>query len=91
MSAPSTPTDQQLVARLREGDAVAYTQLFDRFQPLLYVYARKIIKDKDEAADVVQEVFLHLWDKRESIEIDNNVLSYLYSAVRYKFFNLLDK
>jgi RNA polymerase sigma-70 factor (ECF subfamily) len=91
MASQTTPTDQQLVAQLREGNATAYTQLFDRFQPLLYVYARKIIKDKDEAADVVQEVFLYLWDKRNNIEFDGPILSYLYSAVRYKFFNLLDK
>ncbi|QKJ32859.1 RNA polymerase sigma-70 factor [Mucilaginibacter mali] len=91
MAIPTTPTDQQLVAQLREGNAAAYTQLFDRFQPTLYVYARKITKDKDEAADIVQEVFLYLWDKRDSIEFDHNILAYLYSAVRYKFFNLLDK
>jgi len=91
MAAPTTLNDQQLVAQLREGNATAYTQLFDRFQPLLYVYARKIIKDKDEASDVVQEVFLYLWDKRESVELEGSVLAYLYSAVRYKFFNLLDK
>ncbi len=91
MSANSVLSDQQLITRLREGDVTAYTELFDRFQPLLYVYARKIVKDKDEAADIVQEIFLYLWDKRNSIEFDGPVLSYLYSAVRYKFFNLLDK
>lgn len=91
MSVISSLSDQQLITRIRDGNAAAYTQLFDRFQPLLYVYARKVIKDRDEAADVVQEVFLHLWDKRESIEIEGAVQSYLFSAVRYKFFNLLDK
>jgi RNA polymerase sigma-70 factor (family 1) len=91
MKVSTTLSDQQLIALLREGNAAAYTQLFDRLQPLLYVYARKIIKDKDEAADIVQEVFLYLWDKRESVVLEGTVLAYLYSAVRYKFFNLLDK
>jgi RNA polymerase sigma-70 factor (ECF subfamily) len=91
MSVNSSHSDQELIARLREGNAAAYTELFQRFQPLLYVYARKIVKDKDEASDIIQEVFLYLWDKRNSIEFDGPLLSYLYSAVRYKFFNLLDR
>jgi len=83
--------DQELVTLLRDGDVTAYTELFDRYQPLLFVYARKITCDRDVAADIVQEVFIYLWDKRETIQFDGSVLSYLYSAVRYKFFNLLDK
>lgn len=84
-------TDQELVALLKEGNANAYTQLFDRYQPLLFVYACRITKDDDEAADIVQEVFLYLWDKKETIDLTGSILSYLYSAVRFKFFNLLDK
>ena len=91
MSANSVISDQQLITQLREGNVTAYTELFDRFQPLLYVYARKIVKDKDEAADIVQEIFLYVWDKRSSLEFEGPILSYLYTAVRYKFFNLLDK
>lgn len=91
MPANSSLSDQELIARLREGDAAAYTELFRRFQPLLYVYARKIVKERDEASDIVQEVFLYLWDKRDSIVFDGPLLAYLYSAVRYKFFNLLDR
>jgi RNA polymerase sigma-70 factor (ECF subfamily) len=84
-------SDQQLVSLLKEGSAAAYTELFDRYQPLLYIYSCKIVKDEDEAADLVQEVFLYVWDKKDSIEFNSSVLAYLYSAVRYKFFNLLDK
>lgn len=89
--ASNTLIDQELVSLLKEGDANAYTQLFDRYQPLLYIYACKITKDEDEAADLVQEVFLYLWDKKNSIDLSGSILSYLYSAVRFKFYNLLDK
>lgn len=91
MPAPSSLSDQELVVQLRRGSVAAYTEIFERFQPLLYIYARKIVKDRDEASDIVQEVFLYLWDKRAEIVFEGSVLSYLYSAVRYKFFNLLDK
>lgn len=91
MPAPSSLSDQELVVQLRHGSVAAYTEIFERFQPLLYVYARKIVKDRDEASDIVQEVFLYLWDKRGEVVFEGPVLPYLYSAVRYKFFNLLDK
>jgi len=91
MPAQSSLSDQELVVQLRRGSVAAYTEMFERYQPLLYVYASKIVKDKDEASDIVQEVFLYLWDKRAEIVFEGQVLSYLYTAVRYKFFNLLDK
>jgi RNA polymerase sigma-70 factor (family 1) len=91
MAVYSSHTDLELTVLLKEGNAGAYTELFDRYQPLLFIYAYKLIKDKDEAADLVQEVFLYLWDKRKTLQLNISLLPYLYSAVRYKFFNLLDK
>jgi len=91
MATSQTLTDQELIALLKEGDAHAYTQLFDRYQPLLYVHARKVTKDPDEAADIVQEVFLSLWDRRQSLDIKGSMLAYLSNAVRFKFLDLVSK
>ena len=83
--------DLVLVDLLRSGDKKAFATLFDRYQPLLYVYACKITKDESEASDIVQEVFISLWERREVLDLKAQVLPYLYQAVRFKFFNLLDK
>jgi len=88
--APDTLSDTELVDLLQSGDQVAYTQIYDRYQGLLYIYACKITKDEIEAEDIVQEVFFYLWDKRDTIIFNTSLSAYLYSAVRYKFFNLLD-
>ena len=55
----------------------------------MYLHARKLLRDKEEAQDIVQELFTHLWKK--SIDIDFNVKlsSYLYRAVRNRIFNHL--
>jgi RNA polymerase sigma-70 factor (family 1) len=90
MTTYSAYTDQDLTALLKEGDVAAFTEIYDRFQPLLYVYACKIVKDDDEAEDIVQDVFIYLWDKREDIHFTASLKAYLYSAVKYKFMNLLD-
>lgn len=84
-------TDLELTGLLKKGDNLAFSEIYNRFQGVLYVYACKITKDTDEAEDIVQEVFLYLWDKRNTITLQSSISSYLYSAVRYKFFNLLDR
>ncbi len=79
-----------LCVNLKKDDHDAYAQIYDRFNGLLYIYACKIVKDFDEAEDIVQEVFISLWDKRNTLVLKSSLSSYLYSAVRYKFINLLD-
>lgn len=90
MAALHTLSDTELIDLLQSGDQNAYTQIYDRYQGLLYIYACKITKDEIEAEDIVQEVFFYLWDKRNTIIFNTSLPAYLYSAVRYKFFNLLD-
>ncbi|WP_316818884.1 RNA polymerase sigma-70 factor [Pedobacter nyackensis] len=84
-------SDDDLTILLQKGDLAAYAEIYDRFQALLYVYACKITRDEEDAEDIVQEVFLYLWDKRETINVNSSLSSYLYSAIRFKFFNLLDQ
>ena len=84
-------TDQELISLLKGNSKPAFTQIYDRYQGLLYVYACKITKDENEAEDIVQEVLFYLWDKRHNITFHTTLSAYLYSAVRYKFFNLLDR
>lgn len=83
-------TDQELISLLKGNSQSAFTQIYDRYQSLLFIYACKITKDESEAEDIVQEVLFYLWDKRHVISFQGSLSSYLYSAVRYKFFNLLD-
>jgi RNA polymerase sigma-70 factor (family 1) len=84
-------TDQELLSLLKDNSKAAFTQIYDRYQGLLFIYACKITKDESEAEDLVQEVLFYLWDKRSVITFESSLSSYLYSAVRYKFFNLLDR
>ncbi|TKC07048.1 RNA polymerase sigma factor [Pedobacter frigoris] len=84
-------TDLQLAALLSQGDRSAYTEIFERYSRVMYVYAKNLVRDKDEAEDMVQDVFTSLWDKSPRLELKGSLSSYLYSAVRYKFINLVAK
>ena len=91
MVAYESQSDIEIADLLKSGDQAAFTELYNRFKGLLYVYACKITRDEDIAEDLVQDIFIYLWDKRQTINFTSSISSYLYSAIRYKFFDLVDK
>ncbi len=81
-------SDQELTTMLSAGSHAAFGEIFNRYDRLLYIYAYKKLEDKEEAKDLVQEVFTVLWDNREKIRIKESLSSYLYTALRNKALNL---
>ena len=64
-------------------------QLFRQYYKVLRVYAFRFVNDWDIAEDVVQDVFVALWNKRTDIEFDGAVKAYLFKAVYNKSLNIL--
>ncbi len=62
-------TDAEVFVFLKEGDQAAFGEIYSRYQGLLYIYACKIVKNKDLAEDIVQEIFIYLWEKRSQIQL----------------------
>lgn len=87
MVAYSALSDQKLAALLKEGDEVAYTEIFNRFKYVLHGHAVNKLRDREEARDIIQEVFAYLWLKRETIQFTSNLSGYLYGAVRNAILN----
>ena len=81
--------DHQLMKRIKAGESLAYDTLFKKYYAFLCMIVFRITKDKSQAEDVVQDVMLEIWRKRESIEIKNAVKSYLHRSVRNKTLNLI--
>lgn len=84
-------SDDELTVLMRRDDRIAFTEIYDRFRGIMYIYSRKISKGEQEAEDMVQDVFISLWDKRETFKLSGPLSSYLYTAVRYKFFDLVSR
>lgn len=55
------PSDLDLLASVRQGDREAFAKLYDRYGEAAYSLAVRIVRDRDLAADVVQEAFLAVW------------------------------
>jgi RNA polymerase sigma-70 factor, Bacteroides expansion family 1 len=58
-----------------------YTQLFKNYYKGLCAYSFKIVKDISVAEEVVQNVFFRIWEKRKTLNLDENIDKYLYRAV----------
>ena len=55
--------DQALVERIVHRDSDALAELYDRFSPLLFALARRVLKDSQDAEEILQEVFLQAWNQ----------------------------
>jgi RNA polymerase sigma-70 factor (ECF subfamily) len=72
---------QQLIAQFVAGDLTTFEMVFrDYYQPLVQ-YGNTFLKDADETEDVVQQVFVSVWEKRAQLEIHTSVRAFLYKAV----------
>lgn len=80
-----------MLYRISQGDEVAFGQLFEHFFPGLLSFSTSILKNQHVAEEVVEDVFIKLWEKRDTITLVRNISFYLYKAVRYASINALEK
>jgi RNA polymerase sigma-70 factor (ECF subfamily) len=84
-------TDKELLERISEDDSTAFTILYRRHWEEMYVVAAKALREKTNAADVIQDVFLSLWNRRHELKIEGSLTNYLHTAVRYKAIHHIEK
>lgn len=79
--------EPELLLALRQGDGKAYESLFKSYYRRLCSYANTLVDDPDESEEIVQQVFIHVWERRESLEINLSLQAYLFKAVRNSSLN----
>ncbi len=79
--------DAFLVKSLKEGREDAYLFLLNHYDRKLYAYALSLIDDHAIAQDILQNVFLKIWQNRKKLNIHSSLHSYLYKSVYYEFVN----
>lgn len=75
-------TDEKLIAAIGNDDYTSYNRLFVRYYSRLCCYVYRLLGEKEDAEDVVQELFLTLWNNRKRIVIGENVSGYLYKMAK---------
>ncbi|GHE29819.1 RNA polymerase sigma factor [Sphingobacterium griseoflavum] len=72
--------------RITQGDYQAFNAIYDRYWNILLAIALKKVGDKELAMDIVQDLFIDIWQKRHSIQVQTSLRSYLTSALYFKVF-----
>ncbi len=73
----------------RSLDKQLFEQLFRDYFTRLCNFAQSYINDLDTAREIVQEVYINLWQKKESIDTDKSIKSYLYASVKNRCLNYI--
>lgn len=80
-----------LIESLKSGDEKAYTYLIDTYHHKLCVYANSLVKNIYSAEDIVQNVFIKVWEQRTRLKTDHSIKSFLYKSVYNEFIDLYRK
>lgn len=83
--------EQQLLSSLSRGNEEVLTIIYRKYWDRLFLSAYNVLKDKEACEDIVQEIFIQLWQKKEQLVIKTSLEAYLVSATRYQVFHLIKK
>jgi RNA polymerase sigma-70 factor (ECF subfamily) len=83
--------DSLLVTRIRQDDKYAFKSLYQRYSKKIYFFSLKYLGNNIEAEELVQSVFINVWEKRNYLDPTNSVKSYIYKAAANYIYNYLKK
>ncbi len=78
---PEHMKDEELLEQIKSGDMDAFETLFRKYYAPLFNYAHTFVKQKDDADEVVQDLFFNIWKNKEKLNISSSFKSYVYRAV----------
>lgn len=82
-----TQQENFLLSALRQDNKEAFSLLFQKYYADLVLFCGSFVRDKSSCEDIVQSIFLKLWNDRKNIRIETSLKSYLLRAVRNSCFD----
>ncbi|MCG6190145.1 RNA polymerase sigma factor [Maribellus maritimus] len=86
-----TKTNKELLSLLRTGDRVAFYNIYEKYSKRIYAFVYRYIKQEEDAEEIVQEVFVKIWNLRETIDENSSFDSYLFTIAYNTTINLFRK
>ncbi|MGV8137849.1 MAG: RNA polymerase sigma-70 factor [Mangrovibacterium sp.] len=84
-------TTNLLAKRIRKGDIKAFDLLYHTYSQKLYGFAFSMLKNHDDAKEIVQDTFLKIWEKREMINPASSLQAFLFSVSYHTAIDLIRK
>lgn len=84
-------TDKVLISFLKQKDRNAFAEIYDRYSMIVYFKVNQVLRDDSLSKDLVQDLFVTIWEKSFNIKEDANLAAYLYAASRNRVLNLIQK
>ncbi|MFD1162624.1 RNA polymerase sigma-70 factor [Hwangdonia seohaensis] len=83
--------DQKLIERLKRNDEDALKLIYNLYWEQLFIYAFSLLKKREISEDVIQEIFIKIWEKRDALLIKTTLKGYLYTCVLHKVYDIFRK
>ncbi len=80
--------DSKLIENLRKGDVDAFNMVYKKYAQRLYAFSLKYLQSVEEAEELVQSVFLKLWENQENLKKETSFKSYLFTIAYNEICNL---
>ena len=84
-------TDIELIARIKNGDEVAFELVFYKYKGKLYDFVRRSLSEEGDPESIVQEVFVKLWMNRTELDPQQSFNGYIYTIARNEIYGYLRK
>ncbi|MEY4747258.1 MAG: hypothetical protein RLZZ416_307 [Candidatus Parcubacteria bacterium] len=87
----SEESDEQIAGSVQSGDIERFGELIERYQAKLMRYARKFLRDPEDAADIVQDIFIKAFENIQSFDAARRFSPWIYRIAHNEFVNALKK
>lgn len=81
--------DTLLSQKIQKGSEQAFSLIYERYHVQMYFIAKKYVKDSGLAEDAVQDIFVKLWQKRESLDKSKSLKGFLFTMLRNHVLNMI--
>lgn len=89
MARYSTHTDEELVGQLKQDNEAAFRELYNRYWERLMAFARLQLGNAEDAEELLQDIFVQLWNRRDTLALKYSFHTYISAAVKYSIFRKL--
>jgi RNA polymerase sigma-70 factor (family 1) len=82
-----TFSDHELITSLKQGDSLAFNEIFKRFQSLLFLFTNRRLNDPELSKDLIHDLFTELWAKRSKLEVPISLEAFLITVIKNRILN----